>query len=63
MDSFQFMAFVIGLASVTTWVALRNSKAFNSHEGYSNIRDMPFEVLMVAVSWIAAILIAVWVLR
>jgi hypothetical protein len=47
----------IGLASITTWLGVRNARE------ECDIKMMPFELIALAVSWIAVLLIGVYMLQ
>jgi hypothetical protein len=51
MDGFEVILGAIGLASVTTWLVIRNAK-----EHY--LSEMSTEILCLAISWFAALIIS-----
>ena len=55
MDGYQLLATVIGFAFVTSWVGM--TLARNEY-----IEAAKLEVICIAIGWIAALLIAVWML-
>jgi hypothetical protein len=52
MDGFEVIAIVVGFASITSWFGIRNAS------GAAHLRQLPFEVIAMAVSWIAALVIS-----
>jgi hypothetical protein len=56
MDGFQLVALMAGFASVTTWLVVRNAKS-------EYLEEMNAEVVCLAISWIAALLVAYLMFR
>ena len=55
MDSYQLLAGVIGLASITTWVGM-----FLARDEYIDAAKL--EVICIAIAWFAALIVGIWLL-
>ena len=55
MDNFELMLGVFAAASVTTWLSVRNAASSG------RLSEMKFELIAMAVSWLAVLLVGLWV--
>jgi hypothetical protein len=60
MDGYQLLSVVILLASITTWLSLRN--LLDNDRYHAGLTEYSFELIAMAVSWAAALLVAAYLL-
>ena len=55
MDGFELLLGVFAAASVTTWLSVSNAQTTD------RLLAMKFELVAMAVSWVAVLLVGLWV--
>ena len=59
IDGFDLIALLVILATVTSWISIYVAR---DKEGYiASFDDMKFPTALVAVGWIAVVVVGVWI--